>query len=82
MSDSWIRARFEANLDDFRPVKFPPPGPYRGTGFNDDHYYVVAYVKNLNQIKEFWPEANNIEHEERLQITFTDRFPKPNWWKE
>lgn len=79
---SWLRCRFKANLDDFRPVKWPPPGPFWGTGFNDEHYIVVAYVKRLKQVKEYWPEAEDIDSTEEDSISFTDRFIKPDWWKE
>lgn len=77
----WLRARFKANLDDPRPIKFPPPGPWWGTGFNDQNYTVVAYVKHKNQIKKFWPEAEEIEVERVPEIVFSERFPKPDWWK-
>lgn len=29
----WVRYRFHANPDDYRPVKFPPPGPCWCTGY-------------------------------------------------
>lgn len=79
---TWIRARFCANLDDYRPVKWPPPGPYWCSGYGDDYSIVVAYVKNEEQIKEFWPEATDIDAEEVNEIVFTDRFSKPDWWTE
>lgn len=79
---SWIRARFEANLDDSRPVKWPPPGPFWESGFNDEHAIVIAYVKNEKQIHEYWPEANNLDCVSVENIVFTDRFQKPEWWIE
>lgn len=82
MASDWIRARFKANADDYRPVAFPPPGPYWCTGFGDNHSIVVAYVKSEEQIAEFWPEAEDIDvHEENTELVFTDRFPRPEWWK-
>jgi hypothetical protein len=78
-----IRVRFEANEDDFRPVTFPPPGPYWCSGYGNDHAIVVAYLENEDQIKEFWPEARNVSFmQERNEITFTDRFARPDWWPE
>lgn len=77
----WLRCRFQANEDDFRPVKFPPPGPYWCTGYGDGHSIVVAYVRTEEQVTEFWPEAKNIDVDERDEITYTDRFPKPEWYK-
>jgi len=80
--EKWIRARFNANYDDSRPVKWPPPGPFWESGFAADESYsvVVAYVKEESQIAEFWPEANKITTEENVALVFTDRFPEPDWW--
>lgn len=79
-----LRARFHANADDWRPINFPPPGPAWCTGYAADESYstVVAYVADENQIREFWPEATNIEIDEHAKIIFTDRFPRPDWWPE
>lgn len=76
-----LKVRFEANFDDYRPVKWPPPGPYWCTGFGNNYSTVVAYVENEDQIYEFWPEANNVDiFQENVLPEFTDRMPKPEWW--
>lgn len=75
-----IRARFRAHPDDPRPVKFPPPYPWWHTGSGDDYSIVVAYADSEDQILEYWPEATDIDAEERDEITYTDRFPKPDWY--
>lgn len=77
-----LRARFHANEDDWRPIKFPPPGPAWCTGYGPGFSVVVAYVENEAQIKEFWPEASSIDAEPRDEIIFTDRFARPDWWPE
>lgn len=79
---NWIRARFKANFDDPRPVKWPPPGPFwvTGSAVTEDYATVVAYFKNENQFKEFWPEAEDIDYQRVDEIIFTDRFEKPDWW--
>lgn len=79
-----IRARFHANYDDYRPVKWPPPGPYWCTGFAGDESYsiVVAYVEKVSQIKKFWPEASNLDLQHDVEIVFTDRFEEPDWWEQ
>jgi hypothetical protein len=77
---SWIRARFYTDENDWRPIKFPPPGPAWCTGFTPENAIVVAYVQSEDQILEYWPDAVNIEAEPREEITFTDRLPKPDWW--
>ena len=80
----WDRIRFRANNDDYRPVIWPPMGPYWCSGYGDDYSIIVAYIPHkttYNQLKEYWPEANNIDvMEENVQIIFSNRFPKPNWW--
>ena len=80
MKPNWIRVRFKANLEDSRPVKWPPPGPFWESGFNDEHAIVIAYVRTLDEVTEYWPEAEEIDAEHRDEIKFTDRFPKPDWW--
>jgi len=77
-----IRARFKANEDDFRPVSWPVKHPYWCTGYGDDHSIVVAYADDEAEILRNWPEATDIESEERIGYTFTDRFPKPDWFKD
>lgn len=77
---AWYRARFLA--DDARPVKWPPAGPFWCTGYSgDDKEVVVAFVKTKKAIKEFWPEASEVEFTEESDIEFTERFPEPEWWK-
>jgi len=42
----------------------------------------VAYVKYIDQVKEFWPEAEDIDiMQEDVEIEFTERFSKPSWWE-
>lgn len=77
---SWIRVRFYANEDDYRPVAWPPPGPYWCTGYGYGYSIVVAYVKEIGQIKAFWPEATDLDAVDVEEIQFSDRFPKPKWW--
>ena len=74
-----IRARFYANLEDCRPVKWPFNHPYWRSGENDAHSIIVAYADSEDQIVDFWPEAKIIWVQERDSYLFTDRFPKPDW---
>lgn len=78
----WERHRFKANLEDSRPVKFPPPGPWWETGFGDDYSIVVAYLPYGEPVTNWWPEARDIESEITNEILYTSRFPKPDWYKE
>jgi len=77
-----LRVRFHANADDYRPVKWPVKYPFWCTGYGDDYSIVIAYVDKVEDIHELWPEATNLDVEESDQITFSSRFPKPDWYNE
>lgn len=79
---AWERHRFKANGDDYRPVKFPPPGPYwcTGTALDCSYAVVVAYLPPGEKLTDWWPEADEVESEPREAITYTDRFARPRWW--
>lgn len=87
---TWDRVRFYANLEDYRPVKWPPPGPYWCSGESDTHSIVVAYIPHndselntISIIKEFWPEADAIWFTHTAtKLEFSDRFAEPEWWRE
>lgn len=76
-----LRVRFTANKSDPRPVKWPIKHPYWVTGETDDAAILVAYVDDLDELAELWPDASEVESEHRSQYTFTDRFPQPLWFK-
>jgi hypothetical protein len=79
----WLWARFKTPSDDFRPVKWKPPGPFWHTGYNSvDDSVIVAYVKDREQIKEYWPDAYEIDCEQRDEIRYSSRFQKPDWFQE
>ena len=77
-----IRARFKANEDDYRPVNWPVKHPYWCTGYGDGYSVVVAYADNVEEVKQNWPEAYDIDFEEVSTYHFSSRFPKPEWFKE
>lgn len=91
MTSKWLRYRFQANGDDWRPVKWPPLGPCWCTGYGygpedengDETEYaiVVAYLPPDGVLTDYWPEAAEVDVEECDSITFTGRFPKPDWWQ-
>jgi hypothetical protein len=76
----WIRARFHANEDDYRSMVWPPPGPYWCSGYGEDYAIVVAYVRTEDQIYAGWPEASEVDLTRGVDLVFTDRFAKPDWW--
>lgn len=77
----WIRGRFEVEGGSW-PVKWPPPGPFWITGSGEGALNrVIAWVKDLDQVLEFWPNAvPSIDYECSSEIRFTDEFPRPPWW--
>lgn len=78
----WLRSRFVVEHPDYRPLKWPPPGPYWCTGYNSEDWpIVVAYTRTREQVVEFWPEAIVDDNPEECDaILFTSRFPRPDWW--
>ncbi len=76
-----LRVRFKANPDDYRPVKWPVKYPFWCSGYGEEYSIVIAYVDTIEEIYELWPEATELDAEERKEITFTDRFPKPDWYQ-
>jgi len=77
-----LRVRFEANYDDPRPVSWPIKYPFWVTGSAGDESYsiVVAYADDEEYIYKNWPEAKNLDCDTVTECTFTDRFPKPDWF--
>ena len=75
-----IRARFKANMNDYRPVKWPVKHPYWCTGYCATYSIIIAYADNEAEILENWPEAQDIDIEEVDEYTFSERFPKPDWF--
>ena len=84
MNAKWDRIRLFANEGDYRPVKWPPVGPYWRSGYGDNYSIIVAYFpagSTDKQIKVYWPEARDIDRmQEGTTLEFSDRFPKPEWW--
>lgn len=79
---TYERHRFKTDPHDYRPVNFPPPGPYWCTGYscNPEHSVVVAYLPKGEPLADWWPDACAVETEEVEEIQFTSRFPRPSWY--
>lgn len=76
-----LRIRFKVPGDSM-PAIWPVALPYWQTGWdNDDNAVVVAYVNEVDDLYKQWPDAIEVEPaQERDEVTFTDRFPKPDWF--
>lgn len=82
-----IRARFNVNAEDPRPVTWPINHPYWVTGETWDGdgnnvSVIVAYADDENEIRRLWPDAQDIDSVPRDSYFFSDRFPVPEWFKE
>ena len=86
---AWKRYRFRTfNEDDPRPVKFPPPGPYWISGYGDGYAVLIAYLPaDCDEgLQDYWPDEeahewwDGYDCQDRPEIAFTDRFPRPEWW--
>lgn len=79
-----IRCRFFTHEPDYRPIKWPPAHPYWCSGSGEDrdgdYWILITYADDEAQVKEFWPEAFNLDSEERDEYLFTSRFPQPEWF--
>jgi len=78
---TWRRHRFRTTEEDWRPITFPPPGPYWCSGYDSkDNAILIAYLPASANLLEWWPEAYDDEFTEESEITFSDRFSRPEWW--
>ena len=76
---------YTKSVNDYRPLLFSPfverQLPWWCTGYAADmsHAVIVRYLYSDMKLKDFWDDAYNIDKEECSEITYTDRFPKPEW---
>lgn len=79
-----IRYRFKTrSVDDYRPLidMAPIKMPWWCTGFGCDNSYViiVCYLPESEDLFKYWDDAYDIEKTTTDIISYTDRFPKPDW---
>jgi len=77
-----IWCRFHANEDDYRSVNWPVKHPYWCSGYGEGYSIVCAYADDEAEILRNWPEATELDSQEVDGYTFSDRFAKPDWFKE
>ena len=79
---SLVRVRFYTDAKDHRPLTVSDKYPWWCTGYNaDDHSVIVAYGGNEFSLVNRWPEMYGAEFETVEEITYTSRFPKPDYIK-
>lgn len=81
-----IRYRFKTkSVDDYRPLidMKDIQMPWWCTSFAADESYatIVCYLPEGEDLYKYWDDAYDIELEERTEITYTDRFRKPEYIK-
>lgn len=73
-------------VDDYRPLvdMSDIQMPYWCTGTAADGTYVtiVCYLPESEDLFKYWDDAYDVDKTSVDTITYTDRFPKPNWIKE
>ena len=80
----WRRYRFEtASVDDYRPLVFNHKYPWWCSGYYGDmsKAIIIAYLPEDEDLKKYWDDADNIEFTEEAEITFSDRFTKPDYFQ-
>ena len=77
------RIRFHTIAEDWRPINWPIKHPYWKTGESEIDAILVSYADDEDYIYTYWPEATELDvmDEEVEEYTFTDRFPKPDWFE-
>jgi len=78
-----IKVRFYTPSDDHRPIKWPIKHPYWCSGHTDTQWVIVAYADNIEEIKSNWPEHEDMDilDNDAKYYSFTERFPRPDWFK-
>ena len=81
-----IRVRFVVDNEDPRPVIFPIKHPYWVTGYEGESgaAILVAYADDQDEILQNWTDAEKIDvlNEDVESYSFSDRFPKPEWFNQ
>jgi len=81
VNQKWVLCNFKSPAEDFRPMGFPPPGPYWCAGLDSDECWdIVAYVRKPKEVSMYWPEAFDIVTEVVDKIEYSDSRPRPEWW--
>jgi hypothetical protein len=83
----WKRYRLKTySVDDNRPLIFNPKYPWwcsgSGEDSNGEYDVIISYLPPDEDLLKYWDDAFDIDVEDREEITFTDRFPKPDYYVE
>lgn len=80
---SWRRYRFHTrSIEDYRPLIFNPKYPWWCSGYSGNSAVIVAYLPASEDLLKYWDDAQEIEFTEESEITFNERFAKPEYYEE
>lgn len=79
-----VRYRFKTKaVDDYRPLvdmkDIQMPWWCTGYATNGEYVTIVCYLPKDEDLFKYWDDAYDIGAEDRTEITYMDRFPKPSW---
>jgi len=52
-----------------------------GSAMDNSYVTIVCFLPEGEDLLKYWDDAYDIDSDERTGITYTDRFPKPDWIK-
>lgn len=72
------------HIHDSRAIAWPVYHPYWVVRMSADANMMMAYVNDIKQVTELWPEAEQITvfEEHCMQYMFNGNFPEPDWLAE
>ena len=78
----WRRYRFYTRaVDDYRPLLFNPAYPWWNSATTDDAVIIVAYLPANEPLERYWDDAFDVDYTEEENITFSSRFPMPDYYQ-
>lgn len=81
----FFKCRFKTKaIEDYRPLKDMEKiqMPWWCSEEGTDYVIIICYLPVGVNLFEYWDDAYDIDVEGRNEITYTDRFPKPDYIKE
>lgn len=80
---TWRRYRFSTHAtDDYRPLVFNPHYPWWCSASADDAVTIVTYLPVDEPLAHYWDDAFDVTYTEEERITFSSRFPRPEYFVE
>ena len=83
---NWKKYRFKTYASDNRPLIFNPKYPWWCSGYSEDsegeYSIIIAYLPSNEDLFKYWGDAFDVDFAEKESITFSDRFPKPDYFIE